>query len=115
MTGGKLVSERVLEDNWNVAAGASATAHSRASTRGSRISERSPPQRLPTLILHATPIAFSTRRHLETAGDELIKGRQARRAAGWSARRPLEHTPNASTASWLLSGVGRWNYLTPAE
>ena len=40
VTGGKLVSEQVLNDNWNVAAGASATGHWRASTHGSRTSVR---------------------------------------------------------------------------
>ena len=41
VTGGKLVSERVLEDNWNVAVGRIRDRHaSRASIAGSRTSAR---------------------------------------------------------------------------
>ena len=92
VTGGKLVSDRVLEDNWNVAAGASAIGTLHASTAGSRIFARtSRGTTVPTLIIHGDADRILPGGRDVTQAGQDDQARQARR----NPRRPTRFVLDA--------------------
>ena len=108
VTGGKLVSERVLEDNWNVAAGASAIGTvACVDCWIEDFRKNLPKNTVPTLILHGDadrilPPDATSRRQAK-----LIKNVQVRGAAGRTPRCAVDARRSDQRGTGQVPGLRR--------
>ena len=120
VTGGKLVSERVLEDNWNVAAGASAIGTvACVDCWIEDFRKNLPKNTVPTLILHGDADRILPPDATSPAAGEADQEREVRGAAGRTPRCAVDARRSDQRGTGEVPGLEtrtaalRWPYLQP--